>query len=444
MRVLAGAASWAAAGVLPVRADERLVVGSQPYPQPRVVFPTDALPPPDGRKKRLAAIATAYWKYSHADDIITKFIEGYETVGRRHTPHCQVVALHIEQTPPTDIGRALAARYRIPLFDAPAEALTRGKDALDIDGVLLVAEHGDYPVNDRGQKLYPRRRLFEEIVRVFRAAGRAVPVYSDKHFSWSWEDAAWMYGQMQELGFPMMAGSSVPVAWRRPPLAFKPGVKLNAALSVGYGGLESYGFHALELQQAFVEKRRGGETGVKAVEVLQGDAVWRAARDGRWRPDLLEAVLDVSPPSGERPRGLAAIAKRDPEATVYLVEYADGFRAATYMSRRLVSEFCFAADVAGIDKPVATRTILPKPSRDHFSFLCNHIEVMFRTGRPSYPVERTYLVTGVLAALMDSLFAAGRRIETPHLNNLGYTPVDEAFEPANIPSQTGAPSSGRR
>jgi hypothetical protein len=427
MRGAACAASWASLGAMRAEAKSPRVGESQRLPNPDLLLPTDALPAPQGPRKRLAAVATAYWKYSHADDIITKFIEGYDIVGRVHRPHCQIVGLYIEQFPPTDIGRGLAARYRIPLFDSPGQALTRGKQSLDIDGVLLVAEHGDYPVNERGQKMYPRRRLFEEIVKVFRKNRRSVPVYSDKHFAWSWDDAAWMYGQSRELGFPMMAGSSVPVTWRRPPLLFRPGVRLRSALSVGYGGLESYGFHALEFLQTFVEKREGGETGVKAVEVLQGDAVWRAARDRRWRLDLLKAVLDVAPKSGEVGT-LEEIARRDPEATVYLVEYQDGFRAATYMSRRLVHEFCFAADVVGMDRPVATWAYLTKPARDHFSFLCNHIEVMYRTGRPSYPVERTYLVTGVLAALMDSMFQ-GKRIETPHLSGIAYTPVDEEIKP---------------
>ena len=52
------------------------ILKSQPKPEPRIILPTDALPKPDGPKKRIAAITTAYFKYSHADDIITKFIEG--------------------------------------------------------------------------------------------------------------------------------------------------------------------------------------------------------------------------------------------------------------------------------------------------------------------------------------------------------------------------------
>ena len=133
-------------------------------------------------------------------------------VGRIYQPHCDVVSLHIEQFPKGDIGRGMAGRYEILLFDTPAGALTLGGDELAVDGVLLIGEHGDLEINEKGQKLYPRRRLFEEIVKVFRRAGRSVSLFNDKHFSYSWSDAEWMYGQSKELGFPLMAGSSVPVA----------------------------------------------------------------------------------------------------------------------------------------------------------------------------------------------------------------------------------------
>ena len=267
------------------------ILKSQPKPEPRIILPTDALPKPDGPRKRIAAITTAYFKYSHADDIITKFIEGYAIAERTHLPHCEVVSLAIEQFPESDIGRGMAARYGIPLFGSPTAAVTLGGPKLAVDGVLLIGEHGDYPINAKGQQLYPRRRLFAEIVETFRRSGRSVPVYNDKHFSYSWTDAEWMYRQSRELGFPMMAGSSVPVAWRRPPLAFRTGIPLDGALAVGFGGLEAYGFHTLELLQAFVERRRGTVTGVAAVACLEGKAAWEAAEQGLWRADLLPAAL---------------------------------------------------------------------------------------------------------------------------------------------------------
>lgn len=406
----APAVLWAAAA----RAEDPLG-SSQRMPEPAVALPTDRVPR-EGPPRRLAAITTAYWKYSHADDIITKFIEGYALVGRIHQPHCRVVSLYIEQFPDTDIGRGLAARYRIPLYKTPGETLTLGGKSLAVDGVLLIGEHGEYPDNEKGQKLYPRRRLFEEIVKVYRATGRSAPVYNDKHLSYSWENARWMYDQSRELGFAMMAGSSVPVAWRRPPLELRLGAALQGVLSVGYGGVESYGFHALECLQAFAERRRGGETGVRAVQCLQGEAAWQAAQQGLWSRELLEAAL--APVPGRKGR----LEEADRGATVFLVEYADGLRGCAYLSARHAAEFAAAVHPVG-GKPAGTWCYLPKPQRDHFSFLCNHIETMFLTGRPSYPVERTLLTTGMLDALMDSRHQGGRRIETPALARVRYQPA---------------------
>jgi hypothetical protein len=390
---------------------------SQALPRPDVVFPTDRLGTPSGKKKRIAAITTVWWKYSHADDIITKFIEGYSIAGRNHSPRCTVNGIYIEQFPDRDIGRGMAARYGIPLYKTPAEALTLGGDELAVDAVLLIGEHGDYPLNEKGQRLYPRRRLFEEIVKVFRKSGRSVPVFNDKHLSYSWENAKWMYDQSRELQFPMMAGSSVPHGWRIPPLEFKSGIGLNDAIVVSRASFESYGFHCLEFLQSFVERRRGGETGVKAVQALSGEATLQAAKDKRWPAHLVPAAMRSVPESNRLRFDFDRLAR----STVFRVEYTDGFVGAVCLD--FSSEFSFAADVEGEPEPVSTYAALLKPQRDHFSFLCNHIETMFRTGQPSYPVERTLLVTGILDALHDSKAAGGKRIETPQLADLKYDPV---------------------
>jgi hypothetical protein len=410
----AAPALLAAEAAARVSADDP-VLESPRLPEPKILLPTDGVPR-QGPPKRLAAITTAYWKYSHADDIITKFIEGYAVIGRIHEPHCRVVSLYIEQFPETDIGRGMAARYKVPLFQTPGETLTLGGKDLAVDGVLLIGEHGDYPTNEKGQKLYPRRRLFEEIVKVFRATGKSVPVYNDKHLSYTWENARWMYDQSRELSFPMMAGSSVPVTWRRPPLELRAGTRLEGALAVGYGGIESYGFHTLECLQMFAERRQGGETGVSAVQCLQGAAAWQAAGKGLWSRELLDAALAPVPAKTGR------LEEADRAATVFLVEYADGLRGAGYLSARHVAAFAAAVQPAG-GKPAGTWCYLPRPQRDHFSFLCNHIEKMFLTGRPSYPVERTLLTTGMLAFLMDSRHAGGRRLETPELRQVRYQPA---------------------
>ena len=372
--------------------------------------PGRAVSAPPASSKKVAAIVTTYFRYSHADNIVTRFMEGYSIVGKSYPPPCRVASLYIEQVNDLDIGRPLAKRWKVHLAKSVADALTLGTGRLAVDGVLLVAEHGDYPVNARGQILYPRRRLFEEIVKVFRASKRAVPVFNDKHLAYSWKDAKWMYDQSRALGFPLMAGSSVPVTYRRPDLRPPVGVAWERAVAVGYGHFEVYGFHTLEALQCLAERRKGGETGVKAVQCLRGKDAWDAAGAGQWDRTLLDAALAAVP--GKR-RGKVEEADRD--ALVYLVEYADGLQGVAYLSPRHVREFAFAGRVKGSARPRACWFELPLPQRDHFSFLVGNVARMMVSGKPSYPVERTLLTTGMLAFLIDSKAAGHKRLPTPEL-----------------------------
>jgi hypothetical protein len=362
-------------------------------------------------EKKVAALVTTYFRYSHADNIVTRFMEGYSIVGKSFPPPCRVASLYIEQVGDTDIGRPLAKRWNIPVYKTMAEALTLRGDQLAVHGVVIVAEHGDYPTNSRGQILYPRRRFFEEAVKVFRTSKRAVPVFSDKHLSYSWDDAKWMVEQSRALGFPMMAGSSVPVTYRHPDLQPRIGVDWERALSIGYSHFEVYGFHTLEALQVMTERRRGGETGVRAVQCLEGKAAWEAAAAGQWDRTLLDAALARVPDTGK-----GKVEEEDRDALVYLIEYRDGLKAAAYMSPRHAHEFAFAGRVKDQSEPAACWYELPKPQRDHFSFLVQHVARMIVSGKPDYPVERTLLTTGMLAALVESKATGHKRIATPHLN----------------------------
>ncbi len=366
---------------------------------------------PPASPKKVAAIVTAYFRYSHADNIVTRFMEGFSIVGKSYPPPCHVASLYIDQIDDQDIGRPLAKRWKIPLASSIAEALTLGGDKLAVDGVLIVGEHGQYPTNARGQILYPRRKFFEEVVAVFKKSGRGVPVFNDKHLAYSWDDAKWMVQQGRDLGFPMMAGSSVPVTYRHPDLRPKLGTPWQAALAVGYGHFEVYGFHTLEALQVMTETRPGGETGVKAVQALAGKAAWAAAKAGRWDRSLLDAAMVKVP--GERKGKIEEV---DLDALVYLVEYRDGLKAAAYLSPKHVREFAFAGRVKGETEPRACWYELPKPQRDHFSFLVQHAAKMIVNGKTDYPIERTLLTTGMLDFLVQSKVDGGKRIETPQLD----------------------------
>src|SRR5262245_41832017 len=210
-------------------------------------------------KKNVAAVVTVYHKWSHADVIVGKVIEGFNYDGK-DGPNLQLVSMYVDQFPEGDLSRGLAKKYGFKIYDTIEGALTLGGKQLAVDGVLCIGEHGKYPTNAKGQILYPRRRFFEEVIATFAKYKKSVPVFNDKHLAATWADAKWMYDRSLELHVPFMAGSSVPVTWRRPPLRLPRNCELVEAVQVGYGPFEAYGFHALEGLQCLAERRRGGET----------------------------------------------------------------------------------------------------------------------------------------------------------------------------------------
>ena len=146
-----------------------------------------------------------------------------------------------------------------------------------------------------------------------------------------------MYDTARRMGFPLMAGSSLPVTWRTPSLEMPLGARIREAVCVCYGGVDSYDFHGLETLQCMVERRQGGETGVKWLQAYRGDAVWKAHADGVWSKDLVEAALCRShtlPVKDGYPTAAISFdwARRTfPEAFAYFIEHRDGFRTTLFM-----------------------------------------------------------------------------------------------------------------
>lgn len=386
--------------------------------------------------KRVAGIVTEYRRHSHADVILSKILEGYYH-DRQDFPQLRLVSLFVDQVPGGDMSRALAKRHGFTIYDTIEGAVTLGRKEVAVDGVLCIGEHGKYPANARGQILYPRRRFFEAVTAVFARYRRAVPVFNDKHLAATWQDARWMYDRARELFVPFMAGSSVPVTWRRPALRLPRGTELTEAVAVGYGPFEGYGFHALEVLQCLVERRRGGEVGVRRVQCLQGEEMWRAMDRGVFARELLEAAMARVPAHANG--DFRALTARTADAGVFLIEYCDGFRAAVAMLNGWVHEgdggaFTFAARVRGRQRPIATHFYLQQPDPfAHFAYLLRAIEAMILTGHPAYPVERTLLTTGILDAVMMSKADRNRPVNTPHLD-VRYTPNDWPFAMDPVPA----------
>ena len=366
--------------------------------------------------RKIAAIVTEYRPNSHTDVIVGKYLEGFNQDERPPYPRSKIVALFTEQVPKADMSRERAKKFNVPIFRTVADALTLGGDKLAVDGVLLIGEHGDYPTNDKAQKLYPRFEMFLKITDVFRQSGRSVPVFNDKHLSWSWRQAKRMVEISRELKFPMLAGSSVPVAWRVPAVDTPFGAKQTHAVAISYSGLDIYGFHVLEALQCMVERRQGGETGVRAVQCLEKQDCWNFIEQNGWAKKLFDVALTRSnTKKAGNPRDLVK------EPAVFVIDYNDGLKAAAFLLTGLVEDFTVAIDVEGQSTSVSTLMNLQngKPHH-HFGCLVKNIEKLFETGKAPYPVERTMLTSGILDFALESRFQGYKKLETPQLAQVRY------------------------
>lgn len=381
-------------------------------------------------KPRVAAVFTEMQYLAHAHHLVEPLLGPYLFNGQLFEPRCQLVSMFADQFPERDWARQVSRDYGIPLYKTIDEALCVGGRELAVDAVLVVGEHGDYPENELGQQLYPRKQFFDQAVAVMRRADRYVPLFNDKHLSYRWDWAREMVDTSRRHGFPLMAGSSVPLAQRCPALDLPAGAEWETALVVHGGPMERYGFHGLELLQSFVEMRRGGETGIARIEVVGGVALERAGDAGQWSRELLAAAMRaeeqmqarrVSPPP---PKELTRVRKPEPDHA-FLITYRDGLRAAVLKLGDDGNRWNFACRLRGDEQPRATALFNgPWGNRCLFRALSHAIDWLFVERKEPYPVERTLLVSGALESALRA-HAAGRALETPHLG-VTYQPVDFA------------------
>jgi hypothetical protein len=374
-----------------------------------------------GSTKRVAFITTVLTTRSQAQHITDRFLVGYPRDGRWHQPAVQVVSLYVDQTPAGDLSALRAARHGFTIYPTISAALRCGGDRLAVDGVVIIGEQGDYPRNQKGQVLYPRHDFFQQLLRVFEQDRRAVPVFNGGALSHSWRQAEKMVAAANRLKFPLLAGSSLPVTWRLPPIETPYGAVLTEALMVGSGNA----FRALEALQCMVERRKGGETGIKSVQMIEGDAVWEAGKKGRWSKRLLEAALSrsdshqgVSTLEG-RPQDLAnnnQLPELVAEPVAYLIERNDGLRTVLLLLDGAIEDVNMAVQLAG-GEILSTQFLMPNiPNVTQSARLADKIEQMMITGSLPYPVERAQIAGAILDRCLDSKLAGHLPLQTPEMN----------------------------
>ena len=380
--------------------------------------------------KNVAAIVTEYRHNSHADVIVSRLLRTDTLDDKGKRSPLKLVSLYADQRPTNDMSRRLAAASGFRTSPTIEDALTLGKGQLAVDGVLLIAEHGNYPKSATGNTQYPKRRFWEEVLKVFRASGRAVPVFIDKHLADNWTDARFIYDTARQLQVPLMAGSSLPTTWRRPPADVQRGARLQEIVAITYHTTDAYGFHALEFVQALAEQRRDGETGIKAVQTFSGGLVWEGFESKTFDTELFDAAWKrLAQPRGDG-RPLRELVK---QPRLFRLEYADGLRAHLLELNGAAGEWSAAWRYAA-DGRIESSLFWTQEGRPamHFTWLLHGIEQMMLTGKPAWNVERTLLTSGALDALLISLKETDRRVETPYLM-LSYQPIWRWKEPPPPP-----------
>jgi hypothetical protein len=267
-------------------------------------------------------------------------------------------------------------------------------------------------MSDTDQFIYPHRRLFNECVKVFKTSGRVVPVFIDKHLADNWPDSKWIYDTAKQMHIPMMAGSSLPPSMLAGEANVEPGAELKEIVGISYHTLTTYGFHGVEMVQQLAERRKGGESGVKQVRCITGEAVWEAAGKD-YDPELFAAALEKAEPHLPKNKTLHQAVR---EPILFVVDYNDGLRANLFTLNGAVLGWSSAWRYR--DGRVAATLVGGEYhfGRLRFDWQMAGVEDMMLTGKPSWPVDRTLFSSGILDAACISKRDRGRLVPTPYMN----------------------------
>jgi hypothetical protein len=263
-------------------------------------------------------------------------------------------------------------------------------------------------------------------------------VFNDKHLSTDWNECVAMVHKARQLGFPFLAGSSLPVTWRIPSIEVPLDTAMEESVCVCYGGIDAYDIHGLETAQCMSERRAGGETGVKSVQAMRGQKVWQRLAEHETTRRLFFAALTRSftcSGSAKYPGTLPDLAwlrqnHRNPVA--YFIEHLDGFLTSLFLLNGIVSDFNYAGLLRRTGEIISCQMYLPMPPAlstlaDFFNPLVNNIERMLLDNAAPYPAERTLLTSGMVIFALESLYRGQVPVETPELNVAYRAPVQSTY-----------------
>lgn len=370
--------------------------------------------------KNIAVLASVWWSNGHADWLTR---DGTLTIA----------SAYVEKG-----DTALPVGKGIPVYPTIANALTLGGPSLAVDGIILIADQGDYPRNLNGQKLWPNPSYFNQIQAVFTASSKVCPIFNSKMLAPTFTQAKTIYDRCKTNSIPLMAGSVYPLAHRK----FNNELPLNSPLTkaVAIGSshrgngqdLEHFTVHALEALQSQMERRLGGETGVASVRCLSGVGMWNLFDNlSPGTRTFLENLLGNLSNSGV---DYVTATEGYQHSAIVVINYIDGTKALLAMLDNYVvpgpnNDVIIGGLITGLPN---AKIGIALDYATGFSAMTTALVNFFNTGVAQYPVERTLLCNGILDAAMRSRANGGTLIPTPALN-IVYAAGTYPYIPGPIP-----------
>jgi len=361
--------------------------------------------------RQIAFVLEDFALQTPAQQLLDRFLFGYRSNGAFHKPdglRVTVARAGDLQSPATvsDLLRTRAAEAQLQLAGLPTAV--READALVIvprtDSPAPAAAHVTATLTHarRGAACF----VFGAIAPNLAAARTLATLAAARQVT-------------------LVAGTTLPTTWRLPQVDLPANAPVDEALIVVQGASPLAELHALDGLLPVLERRVGGERGVRQVKYLSDRELWRAANRREWSWPLLSAALSRSDsPQGDaildgRTQdlvGLGLVPKLATDPRGWLLEHTDGVRTTLLALDGVVADFNFAVRLADGNSVSAQLFRAPTPAQEHYSRLAAVIEDFFRTGTPPWPASRGLLTAGLLDACRQSAAQPGVWLRTPELS----------------------------
>ena len=368
---------------------------------------------------KLAFLLEDFSSGSPAQHLVDRFLMGYARDGEFHKPGPREVSAYVMMTNdggfekrPEDFGLRIAST---------AEQAVDGADA-----VVVVSRKPGVMANDRLLRIALDRA----------PEGSACFVHGTLSSGLALGREAVALARSRKIS--LLAGSALNVTHRLPAVEVPAGTALAEALIVvqinqvmapgqsgtGSGTLGGAELNALEGLLPIIERRAGGESGIRSVRWLEGDDVWKAGDKGLWSRPLLAAALSRSnSPLGDpvvdgRTQdifGLGLVRKLARHPVAWQLTHHDGLKTTILVLDGVVNDFNFAVGSRDGRTFSAQLFRAPPPVEQHYSLLMATIEDFLRGGASPWRVERNLLISGLLETFRTASARSGRVLETPQL-----------------------------